>query len=306
MATALSLTALAVALAWPTPALLARARWTWRAPRAALVLWQAIGLAAGLAGIGAGLAVAVQPLDIGLLHGLVLLGHDLVDRRPFQDLHPVTIAGLIWALLLAGRLTVYVALSVTRVLRARARHRRLVDLVARPHPAAGGAHVLDHPAAVAYCLPGLRPRVVLSAGAMDLLSERELAAVLAHERAHARGRHDLVVLPFLALHATLPRVRWARRAHEAVSTLVEMHADDRACRRHEPRVLAAALARVGSTAVPTGALGATRSTVAARVGRLLDPAPAPAWIPAAAYLTAAVLVLLPTALLAAPVVTPLW
>jgi hypothetical protein len=85
---------------------------------------------------------------------------------------------------------------------------------------------------------------------------------------------------------------------------VEMHADDCACRRHEARVLATALARVGSTAVPRGALGVTgKGALAARVRRLLDPTPTPAWIPAAAYLAAATLVLLPTVLLISPLVS---
>ena len=44
-ATAVSLAGLAVLLAWPVPAQLARARWPRRDPLVALVCWQAIGLA---------------------------------------------------------------------------------------------------------------------------------------------------------------------------------------------------------------------------------------------------------------------
>ena len=114
------------------------------------------------------------------------------------------------------------------VLRARQRQRELLSLLAHGDPKVPGALVVDHPAAAAYCLPGLRSAIVISAGTLDLLDADELAAVLAHERAHLRERHDLVLLPFLAL---LRAFRWAgiaRQAYRAVGLLVEMHADDRA------------------------------------------------------------------------------
>jgi hypothetical protein len=89
-----------------------------------------------------------------------------------------------------------------------------------------------------------------------------------------------------------------------VSLLIEMLADDRACRSHQRRVLATALVEVAtSTAVvtPAGALSATQGPLVARVRRLVDPpAPLPAWLPVAAYLTAFVLIALPTVLLAVP------
>ena len=66
--TAISLAVLAVLLAWPVPALLARARWPRRDPLVALVCWQAIGLAGGLSIIGA-----------LLVHGLAHWGHSLPE-----------------------------------------------------------------------------------------------------------------------------------------------------------------------------------------------------------------------------------
>ena len=83
--------------------------------------------------------------------------------------------------------------------RARRRHRALLALIAREDPAVPGVRVLDHPSAAAYCVPGLRSQVVVSEGALKLLSADELTAVLAHEAAHVRERHDLVLLPFAAL-----------------------------------------------------------------------------------------------------------
>src|SRR5918995_649982 len=50
------LAVLALALAGPVPLGLARARWPQRVPRAAIVLWQAIAVAAVLAAVGSALA----------------------------------------------------------------------------------------------------------------------------------------------------------------------------------------------------------------------------------------------------------
>ena len=62
--------------------------------------------------------------------------------------------------------------STLRTLRVRARHRDLLDLLGTPWPAAPGARVLDHPVPVAYCLPGLRSRLVVSGGRPGLPRRR--------------------------------------------------------------------------------------------------------------------------------------
>src|SRR5690242_20868063 len=54
----LAFTLLAVMLVGPVPALLARATWPLRAPRAAMVLWQSIAVAAVLSAFSAGIAIA--------------------------------------------------------------------------------------------------------------------------------------------------------------------------------------------------------------------------------------------------------
>ena len=127
---------------------------------------------------------------------------------------------------------------------------------------------------MAYCLPGvLRPRVVLSRGALALLREDEVRAVVAHESAHVEQRHDLVVLPFVALRETFPRLRAVTTASTSVALLVELLADDRAVRRHPAPVLARALYKVGTGAAPAGGLAAGGPDVLVRAQRLLTPAP---------------------------------
>ncbi len=203
------------------------------------------------------------------------------------------------------------AAAVAAVLRARHRQRTLLGLLAHDDPKVPGALVVDHPAAAAYCVPGLRSAIVISAGALDLLDCDELAAVLAHERAHLRARHDLVLLPFTAL---LRAFRWsatARAANAEVALLVEMLADDRARKRRPARELATALLRVGTSGggqAPAGALAATGSAaatadgeLAARVTRLLRPPPGlPIPIIVGLGLLAALLVLAPATALVLP------
>jgi len=165
--------------------------------------------------------------------------------------------------------------------------------------------VVDYPSAAAYCLPGLRSRsrIVVSVGALELLGRGELAAVLAHERAHLRERHDLVLLPFTALRRAFPRSATCTGAHRSVALLVEMLADDRALRARPARELVSALVRFGTAGAcpaPAGALAAAEGEgeVAARVARLVQPVrPLPTAAVAAVCLAAAVLVAAPVTLL---------
>lgn len=232
--------------------------WTWRSPRVAIVCWQGIGLALGLAAIGLPLSLGLAPYQRGVGAALLRLLADLArgGLAPGMTLGHLglVLVGLAVAVGLLGA----TGRSLLGAVRARRRHRDLLTLLARDDPAAPGALVLDHPSAAAYCLPGVRPRVVVSAGTLDLLDPAQLAAVLSHERAHADERHDLVLLPFTALCRAVPRLGWVRAAHEAVTLLVEMRADDKARRLHADGPLAAALLRfatAGSRITPAGALG---------------------------------------------------
>ena len=57
---------------------------------------------------------------------------------------------------------------------------------------------------------------------LEVLDRRELAAVLAHEHAHLRQRHDLVLLPFSSLKRAFPRIRFMERCYNAVALLIEI------------------------------------------------------------------------------------
>ena len=290
---ALGLFVLGVLLAEPVSRSLARAHWPARDPVGALLVWQAVGLAGGLALLGSGIVYGLSPLGPTLPSALRAATGALTERE-LPDLGLTHVLALLAALALALRL-VGVLLAVTvRTLRARQRHRDLLDLLATPWPDVPHARVLDHPLPVAYCLPGLRSRLVVSAGVLDALDPPAVKAVLAHEQAHLRERHDLVVLPFVAWGATAPFVRGMVCAQVAVAALVEMRADDVASAAVTPNQLTGALRTVGGAA-PAAALSSFTDALDRRLLRITrPPAPLPAAVRVLVRLAAVGLVAVPT------------
>jgi Zn-dependent protease with chaperone function len=293
---------------------LAEASWPRRSPAAAILLWQALGLASGLAAVGTLIGLAMPASTIGVVRSALRAGALLRTGDVFgltgtfgaQGGMPTVIvavrltclaAGLV---LLASLCWVLVA-ALAAALHARRRQRALLTLLAHGDPKVPGALVVDYPSAAAYCLPGLRSQIVVSVGTLELLGRGELAAVLAHERAHLRERHDLVLLPFTALRRAFPRSATCTGAHRSVALLVEMLADDRALRGRPTRELVSALVRFGTAGTcpaPAGALAAAEGEVAARVSRLLQPVrPLPTAAVLAICLAAALLVAAPITLL---------
>ncbi|MEZ0364425.1 M56 family metallopeptidase [Mycobacterium sp. pUA109] len=299
---ALAFTILAVLLVGPVPALLARSTWPLRAPRAAVVLWQAVAVAAVLSAFSAGIAIASRLFMPG------------PDGRP-----TATILGDIgrmgwplWALymgvfaltlLVGARLAVAVLRVAIATRRRRARHRMLVDLLGVSHDAVpahtSDVRVLEVAQPLAYCLPGVRSRVVLSQGTLSSLSHTEVGAILTHERAHLRARHDLVLEAFTAVHAAFPRFVRSASALDAVQLLVELLADDAAVRVAGPTPLARALVTCAAGRTPAGALAVGGPSTVVRVRRLSGRGNSRA-VSAAAYSAAAAVLVVPTAALAVP------
>lgn len=249
--TPLLLGCLAVLFAGPVPAVLARWTWLRRTPRAAMLLWQSVALAAVLAALGAGLSLFTShawretPDAVGVLIAAGALA----------------VTGLVLGrLLLSGH-------RVGTTLRAlRRRHREQLDLVTDTRH---GARVVDHDVPVAYCVPGMQgARVVVSAGAISRLGEEEVEAVLAHERAHLRARHDLVLEAFSVLHRAFPRWVSSRAALAEVQLLVEVLADRAAARVEGPLPLARALVAMASGRAPQAALAVAAGPGAALVDRV--------------------------------------
>jgi Zn-dependent protease with chaperone function len=298
---ALAFTLVALLLSGPVPAMLARATWPLRAPRASIVLWQAIALAAVLSAFSAGIAIASRLFVPGW------------DGRPTATITseiealgwPLWVAYVVVfavTLVIGARLTYAVVQVAIATRRRRAHHRMVVDLVGKSK----GNHlrILDVAQPLAYCLPGVRSRVVVSEGALNALADNEIAAILSHERAHLRARHDLVLEMFTAVHAAFPRFVRSANALDAVRLLIELLADDAAVRAAGPTPLARALVACASGRTPSGALAAGGPTTVLRVRRL-GGRPNSRALAATAYLAAAAVLVVPTVALAVPWLTEL-
>jgi Zn-dependent protease with chaperone function len=282
-----------------------------RAPRAAIVLWQSIALAAVLSAFSAGIAIASRLFVPG------------PDGRPTATITS-EIRALGWPLWTAYVLVFAITLVIgarlmTAILqvaiatrRRRAHHRMMVDLLDMSHESnppqvctkASGLRILDVKQPLAYCLPGVRSRVVVSEGTLKSLSDSEIDAILTHERAHLRARHDLVLEMFTAVHAAFPRFVRSGSALDAVRLLIELLADDAAVRAAGPTPLARALVACASGRTPTGALAAGGPTTLLRVRRLAGR-PNSRAVAATAYLAAAAVLVVPTLALAVPWLTEL-
>src|SRR5207253_8175890 len=82
--------------------------------------------------------------------------------------------------------------SLVCQLRRRTRYRRYLGLRSRPLEVGGRqCRIIEDPEPQAFCSGLLCPRVYLSSGALELLEDDELQAVVAHEAYHAKRRYPL-------------------------------------------------------------------------------------------------------------------
>jgi Zn-dependent protease with chaperone function len=274
---------LAAAVAAAAGRWLPGAGWVYRAPRHGLAAWYVVlAVIVVSAGIAAGSIAVHWPTAwdsvcnwwswcVDALAG----GHGTAAR----------LAG--WAAVAAlAALGLRSGLAVARNLRATRRRMReqvaLLRLVGR-YDAHLRAMVVDDPRPVAYLLPGRGGAVVVTTGAVGGLPPGQLAAVLAHERAHAAGRHHLLVQGVRLLVAALPAVALFARAAAQIDRLVEILADEVAAGGHGRVELARALVACAEAAaapaadarqaIPAGAVAATGGDALERVQRLLLPPP---------------------------------
>ena len=280
------------------------AQWPDRAPAVGILAWQALTSSVVLSVMLAGTALALPtlPMSADLADLLRACAAALKAHYATPGGAAVAAVGAVLAAGVAGRIGYCLAAGWTATRHHRTQQRQLLELLGRRH-VASGAVVVEHAAAAAYCLPGRRGQVVLTTAALNTLGDAELAAVLAHERAHLRGRHDLVLAAAAALEAAFPFIPLFSTAHTKLAGLVEMHADDHALDHSDRRVLATALLALAGAVHPAGALGAGGHSALARVQRLAAPLrPLGKSRSAVVLLSAAVLVALPVAIAAAPAV----
>jgi Zn-dependent protease with chaperone function len=193
--------------------------------------------------------------------------------------------GVLALALLGATVTATALLAAVRELRAA---RRLdACLRAAPRPDAGPARsaaatalaadaiVLEGGKPQAFCAGLLRPRIYITTGSLERLDEAALAAVLEHERHHARRRDPLRLASGRVLSRALFFLPWLRTVTERERALAKLSADDSATIGGDRSALARAmLAFEDSSGIDPE-----------RVDRLLGADDPPAWrFPTALFL----------------------
>lgn len=231
----------AVVLALAAPSLLAGGRWQVFRPRLALGLWfSAFGMGVSMAGaafvtsIFAAISAATEP------------SHSLV----------ATVTAWTGVLAVAAAIGLASGASEPLVDSYRRSLRRLNPVATSRQDRSSFTLVRfesEHPVAVA--VPGRRPEILVSSSMEEALSTAQLRAVLAHEYAHLRGRHGLLVRLAELNAACLPRfIPAGRDLRKATIMLVELVADDVAGRQAGAAQLAVALERLAEASGEAGFL----------------------------------------------------
>lgn len=255
------------------PMILRRIPWLERSPRLGIAVWQALSLSLVSAVVFAGLSLAIPaiPWTTDLAEFIRACAMTLLAQYSTPGGAAVSATGAVAALAVLGR--VCYSLIAVRVRLSRDRQTQLDALaVLGERHRDYDAFVIEHASAAAYCLPGRQHRVVLTSAALTALDHNQLIAVLAHEQAHLRGRHHLILAAAETLHCAFPRIGIFREARGTLGRLVEMLADDDAARRSGRTTVATALVRLAEHGLaPAPALGAGGESAVIRVRRLVAP-----------------------------------
>ncbi|GAA4842158.1 M56 family metallopeptidase [Kitasatospora terrestris] len=280
MTALLSLLLLGTVLATVVPGRLARAGWAEREPVLALLVWQclvvAVLLCCALSLLLAG-AAALPELRTAVFAGApagVEAAYGLAGLEGWGRLTATVLAaGGVWtAVSLAREIRAARALRGHRHAQLTSRAPELPLGLAPARPTGERLVVLESVRPEAWSLPGPHARLVVTTGALRQLSDRELAAVLSHERGHVRARHHWLAQCAEALATGFPGVGVFAAFRHQVAVLVELAADDRAARRHGRLTTAGALVELNSPLFRTCPPGQLAQSPA-RVDRLLLGAP---------------------------------
>jgi Zn-dependent protease with chaperone function len=234
------LTALVLLLGWAVVPLLTRRGWTQRLPGTATAVWMCMVAGAVLSALG--LLTLVLCNVSGLVHEFI----DLLAGCPPHE-HVLARAGVLASGTAAVLAVVCIWRSGIRMVQARTRrrhHQQMLHLVARDAPLLADVRLIEHPLPLAYSVGASRRPIVMSTGTIDALHGGELAAVLAHERAHLRRRHHLLLSLVNVLGAAMPIVPVLGAARREVPRLLELQADAAAEAQCGPASLMAALHRL--------------------------------------------------------------
>jgi len=249
------------------PAML-RGPWAERSPQLAMTLWLVLPVS-WVTAIVLAILAATAPLPL-TWPGPPQSGQALLAGQAVPGGRVIAIAGLLVTGGVVLRAAGCVACELHRGRRARREHAVLVAATGHPGDELGVA-IVDHDVPAVYCLPCGRYQIVVSAGALAALTPEQLRAVLAHERAHLRRRHHMILALATSLSRAFPRVPLLSQAPPQLAVLAEMAADGAAARYHRRDDLAAALVVLARTGAQRATLAASGPVAIVRLQRLLAP-----------------------------------
>lgn len=274
MIVALILVGYALLLATVGAGLLERVAWPERAPRLGILVWQALTVSVVAAAVLGGLALTISTVPVSASMAAWLRACVMALQAQYATPGGALAGagGAIVALAVLARVGWCLALTLRTARRSRSRQREALAILGRTEHGLGGVTVVDSAHPLAYCLPGRGHRVVLSSAALAALTDEQVHAVLAHERAHLRERHDLANAAAGALARAFPRVPGFRAGARQIARLAEMSADDAATQSADRLEVADAMLTLAAGHAPAAALGAGGDGVAERVRRLIADA----------------------------------
>ncbi len=202
------------------------------------------------------------------------------------------VLGVLVLMAAAARLAVVGIRLCRRRAQAGRDHFAVLRVAARVDTGAPITLWLPHDRPLAFSLAGRPGTVVATDGLTRHLPADAVAAVLAHEHAHLRGRHHLLMAIVDALSAVLPFVPLFKRAPAAIRELAELAAairklaelaaDIAAVRTCGAPAVRAALHGVAHHGTPGTALAIANDAIDLRLARLDAEASAPGRIRRAA------------------------
>lgn len=238
---------------------------------------------AGIWILGAGAALTALPLVMVWRHG--------AETTWYQFTHLSPGGPVAWSAsgVLSGIGVTWIVATVSQAVRTRRRAalpRWAVESAG--HNELAGAEVRIAPSArpVAFAVPGRDRHVLISRAVQTMLTEPELRAVLAHEGAHLRLRHDrhlLILATYERLWSWLPGVKAVVSHHRhAIEQWADVAASDQSIELDELRAARRRLT-AGPQGLPSITLLSPGDTSLLHAGRLV--AAGAALMAAGAYLT---------------------
>lgn len=238
--------------------------------------WASLAVGAtwlGLRSIQVGLLLTAAPTV------LRAIGVDSVAEACHRILGPIMPAGP----LLAWMSTAALAALTLRARRIRSRahdeqRRAHIEPWLGRHHADGDAEIVVLPTdeVLAYSTPGRPPQVVVSHGLTEALTADEMSAVIRHEQAHLRCRHDRYLVLATVVEGTLGWLPGIRRSTQTLRLSLERWADETAADHPGAREqVRRALLKTAETLVEAVPAFTAACTIVERLEALRTPPPEP-------------------------------